>query len=92
MPEASVAEIARAIADYVGDNPQAQDTLEGIIQWWLPEVEHKPRVAVIKQALDELVAGGLITAHKAKDAQILYRAARGSTESRETSEANNSDR
>src|SRR5262245_2363049 len=81
MPEASVAEIARAIADYVGNNPQAQDTLEGIIQWWLPEVEHKPRVAVIRQALDELVAGGLITAHKAKDAQILYRAARGTPES-----------
>ena len=92
MSEASVAKIARAIADYVGNNPQAQDTLEGIIQWWLPEVEHKPRVAVIKQALDELVAGGLITAHKAKDTQILYRAARGPTESTATSEDTNSDR
>lgn len=92
MPEASVAEIARAIADYVGNNPQAQDTLEGIIQWWLPEVEHKPRVAVIRQALDELVAGGLITAHKAKDAQILYRAARGTPESDATTEESESGR
>jgi len=92
MPEASVAEVARAIADYVGNNPQAQDTLEGIIQWWLPDVEHKPRLAVIKQALDELVAGGVITAHKAKDAQILYRVARGTTESEATPEELNSDR
>jgi hypothetical protein len=92
MPEANVAEIARAIADYVGKNPQAQDTLEGIIQWWLSEVEHKPRVALIKQALDELVAGGVITAHKAKDAQILYRVARSTTESGATSAELNSDR
>jgi Fe2+ or Zn2+ uptake regulation protein len=80
MERASVSEIAQAIAAYVERNPEAQDTLEGIIQWWLPEAHHQARTAQIKEALDELVAAGLITAHKAKDAQILYRATRPATE------------
>ena len=84
MQQASVSEIAQAIADYVVKNPEAQDTLDGIVEWWLPE-KNKPRTALIKEALDELVADGLITAHKAKDAQILYRATRRATEFNATS-------
>ena len=76
MQEASVSEIARAIASYVEKNPEAQDTLEGIVQWWLPEAQHPTRIALIKKALDELVGEGLLTAYKAKDAQIFYRATR----------------
>jgi hypothetical protein len=86
MQEASVSEIAQAIAHYVGKNPEAQDTLEGIVQWWLPEVQNKPRTALIKEALNELIAEGLITAYKAKDAQILYRVTRSTTESNATSQ------
>ena len=81
VEQASVAEIAQAIGAYVEKNPDAQDTLEGIVQWWLPELEDKPRAALIKQALNQLVADGLIAAHTGKDAQILYRAKRCATES-----------
>jgi Fe2+ or Zn2+ uptake regulation protein len=80
MQQASVSEIAEAIAAYVEKNPEAQDTLEGIIQWWLPEAHHQARTSQIREALDDLVAEGLITAHKAKDAQILYRATRRASE------------
>ncbi len=76
MQQASVSDIAQAIAAYVEKNPEAQDTLEGIVQWWLPEGQSPARTALIRQALEELVAEGLITAHKAKDAQIFYRATR----------------
>ena len=76
MQQASVSEIAQAIAAYVEKNPEAQDTLEGIIQWWLPEGQNPARTALIRQALNELVAEGLITAHKAKDDQVFYRATR----------------
>jgi hypothetical protein len=76
MEEASVAEIAQAIRDYLGANPEAQDTLEGIVHWWLPELDNKARAAVVKKALDELVAAGLISAHQGKDSQISYRVSR----------------
>jgi hypothetical protein len=73
MQEPSVMEIARAILDYLKRNPEAQDTLEGIVQWWLPEQQNKPRTAIIKEALDKLVVAGLIAEHRGKDAQISYR-------------------
>jgi DNA-binding PadR family transcriptional regulator len=73
MCEARVSKTARVILDYLRENPDAQDTLSGIVQWWLPEDRFKPRTAAIKEALDELVSAGLIIEHEGKDAQISYR-------------------
>lgn len=73
MCEAGLSEIAREILDYLRKNPEARDTLEGVVQWWLPEQEIKRRTAAIKKALDELVGAGLLSEHKGKDAQISYR-------------------
>ena len=73
MRKASVSKTARVILDYLRKNPDAQDTLSGIVQWWLPEDQHKPRTAAIKVALNELVRAGLVVEHKGKDAQISYR-------------------
>ncbi len=72
MHEASVSEIVQEILDHLHKYPQAQDTLEGIVQWWLP-ARMKSRTATIKDALDELVDEGLITEHEGKDAQVSYR-------------------
>ena len=73
MHEPSVAETVRAIRDYLDRNPNAQDTLAGISQWWLTKLGTKPRAATVKDALEELVREGLLTEHKGKDAQISYR-------------------
>lgn len=64
---------AQAILDYLRRNPEAQDTLEGIVQWWLPEQHFTPRVATIKEALQELIDAAFISEHRGKDAQISYR-------------------
>lgn len=72
MEKANVSEIAQEILDHLRKHPQAQDTLEGIGQWWLP-AEMKSRAAAIKDALDELVDAGLITELLGKDAHISYR-------------------
>jgi Fe2+ or Zn2+ uptake regulation protein len=73
MHEATVSEIARAILEHLRKNPEAQDTLAGVVQWWLPSHEINPRTATIKDALDELVATGLVTEFEGTDAQISYR-------------------
>jgi hypothetical protein len=73
MHEASVSEVARAILDHLRRNPEAQDTLEGIVQWWLPAQNVKSRTATIKHALDELVSAGLIAQCAGKDTQVSYR-------------------
>jgi hypothetical protein len=72
MEEVSVSEIADEILAHLRRHPQAQDTLEGIGQWWLPAQRQCP-AGTIKDALDELVDAGLITELLGTDAQISYR-------------------
>jgi Fe2+ or Zn2+ uptake regulation protein len=73
MNERRRSRVAKAILDYLRKHPEAQDTLAGIAEWWLPEQEVKSRTATVKEALDELVTAGLISEHEGKDAQISYR-------------------
>ena len=73
MHEQRLSETAQAILDYLRRNPEAQDTLDGIVQWWLPEQHFTPRVATIREALQELLAAELISEHRGKDAQVSYR-------------------
>jgi len=73
MYETRRSQIARAILEYLHRNPEAQDTVAGIAQWWLPEAKIKARTAIVKEALTELVGEGLILERQAKDFQTHYR-------------------
>jgi hypothetical protein len=58
---------------YLVENPRAQDTLEGIVEWWLLERKIKFETARVKEALSDLVARGLILEKKGSNSQIHYR-------------------
>ena len=73
MYEVSRSHIARAILDYLLEHPDAQDTLAGIAEWWLPEEKIKTRLAIVKDALDQLVAKALVLERRGKDMQTHYR-------------------
>ena len=64
-------QIARAILEYLHDRPAAQDTLTGIVEWWLPQ--RPVGIPSVKRALDELTGRGFVLRHKAKDSRIHYR-------------------
>jgi hypothetical protein len=64
---------AYEILAYLVEHPRAQDTLEGIMQWWLLEQQIKQWIAQAQTALAELVAQGLALERKGKDGQIHYR-------------------
>lgn len=65
--------VARAILDYLRKHPDAQDTVDGITEWWLPEEKIKSRAAIVREALNGLVGEGLVLERKGKDSQIHYR-------------------
>lgn len=73
MYEVRRSHIARAILDYLLKHPDAQDTLAGIAEWWLPEEQITTRLAVVKDALDQLVAKTLVLERQGKDQQTHYR-------------------
>lgn len=69
-------QIAYDILAYLSENPDAQDTLEGIAEWWLSEKTVKPNITVVGEALTELVDRGLVIARSGKDTQTFYKVSR----------------
>lgn len=65
--------VAKAILAYLLEHPDAQDTLAGIAEWWLPEEEANTQLAIVKIALDQLVAQELVLERRSKDLQTHYR-------------------
>lgn len=73
MYEKRRSHVALALLDYLWKNQQAQDTLQGIAQWWLPQQQLETNKTTLKAALSELVGKKLILESKGKDAQTHYR-------------------
>ena len=65
--------IGNEILAYLVDHPKAQDTLEGIVEWWLLERAIKFQEAQVKKALAELITKGLAIEQKGYDSTIHYR-------------------
>jgi hypothetical protein len=65
--------IAADIFAYLLEHPQAQDTLEGIAQWWLMEQRIKQVISEVKSAIEELVHEGLVLEQEGADGQARYR-------------------
>ena len=66
-------ELAEEILQYLIDHPNAQDTLKGVVNWWLLERTVKHPTALVKEVLEKLVADGLVIAQQGSDSQTLYK-------------------
>jgi hypothetical protein len=52
--------LAKEILSYMARNPDAQDTLEGIVEWWLLEHRIRTGTTLVRKALGELAALGVV--------------------------------
>jgi hypothetical protein len=66
-------EMALKILRYLDENPNAADTVEGILQWWLLDRAIIEEEKAVSQALDSLVKSNLIVAVQTADARQHYR-------------------
>lgn len=64
--------IAHEILQYWIENPTAQDTLEGIVTWWLTIRTIKQQTSCVKEALAMLVEDGLAIAKK-RNSRTYYK-------------------
>lgn len=58
---------------YLAEHPDAEDTLEGIMEWWLLEQRIKHWTAEVQGALDELVAEGFVLGRPDSAGRTHYR-------------------
>jgi hypothetical protein len=61
------------ILRYLEQNPNAADTLEGIVEWWVPKQALYEEEKVVKKALDEMVERNLVLTNESSDARQHYR-------------------
>jgi len=78
----SEATIDKDILAYLAENRGAQDTFEGIVEWWLLKQRINQAVSEVKAALGRLVARKLVAAQKGRDGRMHYRLDRGALDHR----------
>lgn len=64
--------IAGDILAYLSEHPDAQDTLQGIMKWWLLEQTIRYQTTRVKQALAYLVESGFIVEQKSLNLRSSY--------------------
>ncbi len=67
------AQITQDVLSYLSENSAAQDTLDGIVEWWLLEQKIKRQTAEVREVLDDLAARKIIIEYKTRDSRTHYR-------------------
>lgn len=64
--------IERQILDYLSKYPAAQDTVEGIVEWWFLKQKIEQTTNDVVAALTKLVAKGKLVARTGPDCRVHY--------------------
>ena len=64
--------IACELLAYLAEHPEAQDTLVGVMRWWLLERQTRYWQPQVQAALDQLQAEDLVVVRQAHDQQLRY--------------------
>lgn len=65
--------ITRDVLSYLIEHQDAQDTLEGIVEWWLVEQKIKQQTATVSEVLGDLVKRQYLLEIKGMDSRSRYR-------------------
>lgn len=69
---AQVNAVAREIERYLDAHPEAADTIDGVMQWWLPATTAAVSRAIAERALAVLVEKGEIVSRTLVDGTVIY--------------------
>lgn len=64
---------ALEILRYLREHPEAQDTVDGIMVWWVSERAIKNWLPQVQKSLAALVNRGYLEKHAAADGRTFYR-------------------
>jgi Fe2+ or Zn2+ uptake regulation protein len=72
MTAQRINEIASLIERYLADHPSAEDTLEGVSNFWLKMQRVEVTDSEVEQALERLVAMGRVRKKHLPDGRTIY--------------------
>jgi hypothetical protein len=65
---------APEILDYLARHPDAQDTIDGILQWWVLDACLRKWAPKIAETVAQLVEQGFLEQKRSADGNVIYRA------------------
>jgi hypothetical protein len=72
-PGKAESRIIQEILAYLLDHPDAQDSLEGVVEWWLREQAIRHRIGLVKAALKQLVKNNFVIEKEIESHFPVYR-------------------
>lgn len=70
--------VTHQLLDYWEQHPEAEGTVESIVEWWLLEQRIQDAATEIRSVLNELVAKNLVVERRQGDGRLCYRLNRNS--------------
>jgi len=70
--ETSRREVEAVLLAYLHRHPQAADTLEGIVSWWLPQQRYEVGSQRIERVLRDMVDSGTLRCERLPGGAVLY--------------------
>ena len=65
-------QVEEDIVSYLLDHPEAKDTMDGIVRWWMFELRIKREIMQVEHAIADLVQRDWVIARRGADAQVHY--------------------
>ncbi len=66
-------QVVNEILTYLAENPRAEDSLDGIIQWWLTDHKILYQTNLVKEVVNDLVNRGILIARENRGPLVQYR-------------------
>ena len=67
-----VVSVAKEIIDYLHEHPNAADSLDGVVNWWLTRQRIKSAKDIVERALDYLISEGVVDKKTHKGNESVY--------------------
>jgi hypothetical protein len=64
---------APEILDYLARHPGAQDTMDGILQWWVLDAHVRKWAPKISETVAQLVERGFLKQKRSADGHVFYK-------------------
>ena len=64
--------VIRDILHYLLEHPDAKDTRDGILRWWIPQRASEPDISAVQGALDDLVSKGWMSKRETMPDRVIY--------------------
>lgn len=64
--------VRNAITRYFQQHPQAADTVDGIVKWWLPQFDINLPLENVLRVLERMVEAGELNKSEKRDGSVIY--------------------